>query len=80
MNLRDAVVDARPEVARLLSFSGGGGDDGRGAGDGVFAVYGTGMSWVFRARGEVGKAEWILAIDRAFLGSGSSYGGSGSGS
>lgn len=82
MNLRNATVDARPEVARLL-FGGNGDEEIEGSSGGrggVFAIYGTGMSWVFRARGEVGKGEWILAIDRGFLGGSSSNTGSGSGS
>ena len=79
INLRNATIDAEPEVARLLGTEEHTdgvitGSDGGGAAGGLFAIYGTGMSWLFRARSEVGKSEWILAIDRSFLGSGSSSG------
>ena len=63
INLRDATVDAEPEVGRLLKSVRIGGERRN-----VFAVYGAGTSWLFAVRNEVVKAEWILAIDRAFLG------------
>ncbi|MCJ1241996.1 kinesin-like protein Klp8 [Varicellaria rhodocarpa] len=76
VNLRNATIDAEPEVARLLGTQQHAdgevsGLDGSGAVGSLFAIYGTGMSWLFRTRSEVGKDEWILAIDRSFLGSGS---------
>ena len=86
VNLRNATVDAEPEVGRLLAQERDGEESGvsnNGDGGGkssVFAIYGTGMSWVFRARGEVGKSEWILAIDRSFLVGSESGSGSGIGS
>ena len=88
INLRNATVDAEPELERLLAQerdgiggSGGGDNHGEGGGRGsVFAIYGTGMSWVFRARGETGKSEWILAIDRSFMGGSENGSGSESGS
>ncbi|MCJ1246234.1 kinesin-like protein Klp8 [Trapelia coarctata] len=69
INLRNAAVDAEPEVGRLLRSERIGGGKRN-----VFAVYGAGGSWLFAVRDEGVKGEWILAIDRAFLG------GSGSGS
>lgn len=63
INLRNATVDAEPEVGRLLRSERIGG--GR---RNVLAVYGAGGSWLFAVRDEGVKGEWILAIDRAFLG------------
>jgi kinesin family protein 1 len=80
ISLRNARVDREPDFAQLL---GGGsvGADGA-AGDGlrgkhnVFAIYAERNAWLFAARSEAGKVEWLLGIDRSFFGSGS---GSGSG-
>ncbi|KAK3326346.1 putative kinesin group protein [Apodospora peruviana] len=43
---------------------------------GVFAIYGTDNTWLFAARSEKEKLDWILKIDQSFLGlsSGSSSG------
>ena len=41
---------------------------------GVWAVYAPGWSAVFWCRSEGAKMEWLLAVDRAFLGSGSGSG------
>ncbi|KAK4121448.1 kinesin-domain-containing protein [Parathielavia appendiculata] len=49
---------------------------------GVFAVYGTDNTWLFAARSERDKMDWIVKIDQSFaMGSGSgSANGSGTGS
>jgi kinesin family protein 1 len=63
LNLRHATVDADPEIGRLLQ------SERVGVGN-VFAVYGVGTSVLFAVRTEQAKAEWIWAIDRAFMGPG----------
>lgn len=63
LNLRNATVDSDPEIGRLLR------SERIGAGN-VFAVYGVGTSVLFAVRTEQAKAEWIWAIDRAFMGPG----------
>jgi kinesin family protein 1 len=69
INLRNATVDAQPEIGRILQSS------RVGVGN-VFAVYGMGGSWLMAVRNEGVKAEWILAIDRSFLGGSASGSGS----
>lgn len=45
---------------------------------GVFAVYGTDNTWLFAAKSEREKMDWITRIDQSFMGApGSSAGGSG---
>ena len=63
INLRNATVDAVPEVGRVLKSARIGGEKRN-----VFTIYGAGGSWLFAVRDEACKDEWILAIDRAFLG------------
>jgi len=36
----------------------------------VFAVYASTKAWLFAARNEAEKGEWIWALDRAFYGNG----------
>jgi kinesin family member 1 len=78
--LRNSRVDHQPQIAKLLKRA----DAVRGrAGERdeekVFAVYGTDNTWLFKARSEREKVEWIFKIDQSYFGGGSS-GGSGSGS
>ncbi|TVY29216.1 Kinesin-like protein [Lachnellula hyalina] len=78
--LRNSRVDHQPQIAKLLKRA----DSGRGrAGERdeekVFAVYGTDNTWLFKARSEREKVEWIFKIDQSYFGGGSS-GGSGSAS
>jgi kinesin family protein 1 len=47
---------------------------------GVFAIYGTDNTWLFAARSEREKMDWILRIDQSFLTSSPSVQGSVSGS
>ncbi|KAI9647903.1 hypothetical protein NHQ30_004292 [Ciborinia camelliae] len=72
----------------LLGYGGGGRASGDGDGDGdprreveecVFAVYGMNNSWLFRARSEREKVEWIWKIDQGFFGGGGGGGGGGEG-
>ena len=37
----------------------------------IFAVYGTDNTWLFKARTEREKVEWIFKIDQSYFGSGS---------
>ncbi|EKD12941.1 uncharacterized protein L3040_005798 [Drepanopeziza brunnea f. sp. 'multigermtubi'] len=90
VSLRNSRVDHQPQIARLLRRDGGGmgngnrngnGNGNRGRGghgneneDRVFAVYGTDNTWLFKARSEREKVEWIFKIDQSY------FGGSGSGS
>jgi kinesin family protein 1 len=78
VSLRNSRVDSRPEIARLLQRSAngtppsGGGQRGR-AGERdeetVFAVYGTDNTWLFKARSEREKVEWIWRVDQSYFGS-----------
>ncbi|KAH7350567.1 kinesin heavy chain [Rhexocercosporidium sp. MPI-PUGE-AT-0058] len=81
VSLRNSRVDHQPQIARLLRRDGGniGGVNSRGRAqtndeDRVFAVYGTDNTWLFKARSEREKVEWIFKIDQSY------FGGSGSGS
>ncbi|TVY83743.1 Kinesin-like protein unc-104 [Lachnellula suecica] len=76
--LRNSRVDHQPQIAKLLKKP----DSGRGRGgerdeERVFAVYGTDNTWLFKARSERDKVEWIFKIDQSYFGS---SGGSGNGS
>jgi kinesin family protein 1 len=80
VSLRNSRVDHQPQIAKLLKRA----DAARGRGgerdeERVFAVYGTDNTWLFKARSEREKVEWIFKIDQSYFGGGSS-GGSGSGS
>lgn len=75
--LTNARIDADPEIAKLLQRN----RVQQGSPTKsmqVFAVYAPQKSWVFACRGERDKAEWILRIDEAFLGSGVQSASSGS--
>ncbi|APA11460.1 hypothetical protein sscle_08g062300 [Sclerotinia sclerotiorum 1980 UF-70] len=54
------------------------GDRGREIEETVFAVYGTNNTWLFRARNEREKVEWIWKIDQGYFSSGG-RGGNGNG-
>ncbi|OWP01733.1 hypothetical protein B2J93_2325 [Marssonina coronariae] len=75
VSLRNSRVDHQPQIARLLRRDGGNGR-GRGAHadeiDRVFAVYGTDNTWLFKARSEREKVEWIFKIDQSYFGGGGS--------
>ena len=86
VSLRNSRVDHQPQIARLLRRDGGsmGGANGRGRAqandeDRVFAVYGTDNTWLFKARSEREKVEWIFKIDQSYFGGSGSGSGSGNG-
>lgn len=58
INLRNARIDTDPPVQKLLQSE-------RVARN-VFAVYAPMRAWLFAARSEAQKAEWIFAIDEGF--------------
>ncbi|KKK19009.1 hypothetical protein P175DRAFT_0438927 [Aspergillus ochraceoroseus IBT 24754] len=70
INLRNARVDHAPDFARLLSGPGPGSDGGSAKGrPNVFAVYGAENTFLFAARTEAQKVEWILKIDESYFSS-----------
>jgi kinesin family protein 1 len=74
INLRNSHVDHEPDFARLLDGIGSGGGNGasmRGRPN-VFAVYGTQNTFLFAARTEGHKIEWILKIDQGYFSNGPS--------
>ncbi|RDL37667.1 p-loop containing nucleoside triphosphate hydrolase [Venustampulla echinocandica] len=80
--LRNSRIDHQPQITKLLRKNN---DSGRGRGgerdeERVFAVYGTDNTWLFKARSEREKVEWIFKIDQSYFGSGGSNSGVGSGS
>ncbi|KAF4635763.1 hypothetical protein G7Y89_g2331 [Cudoniella acicularis] len=79
--LRNSRVDHQPQIAKLLRRNDGTrGRAGERDEEKVFAVYGTDNTWLFKARSEREKVEWIFKIDQSYFGNGGSSGGSGSGS
>ena len=62
INLRNANIDAEPQVTRILQSE-------RVGVKNVWAVYAMGGSFLFAVGNEGVKMEWILAVDKAFLGS-----------
>lgn len=62
INLGNARIDQDPPVQKLLQSE--------RVAKNVFAVYAPMRSWLFAARSEVQKGEWIRAIDDAFVGEG----------
>jgi kinesin family protein 1 len=62
LNLRNARIDPDPPVQQLLQSE--------RVAKNVFAIYAPTRSWLFAARNEMQKGEWILAIDEGFAGDG----------
>jgi kinesin family protein 1 len=62
VNISTARVDHSPQIARLV-----GGSVAAGHGDTVFAVFAKRNTYVFRARSEREKIEWILRIDQSYF-------------
>ncbi|KAL8709274.1 MAG: hypothetical protein Q9220_006017 [cf. Caloplaca sp. 1 TL-2023] len=60
INLRNARIDTDPPVKKLLHSERVGGS--------CWAVYGAMNTWLFAARSEIQKIEWVLAIDGCFAG------------
>ncbi|KAF9886563.1 kinesin-like protein Klp8 [Aspergillus nanangensis] len=70
INLRNARIDHAPDFARLLSGPGADGENGASKGrPNVFAVYGPQNTFLFAARTEAQKVEWILKIDESYFSS-----------
>ncbi|TGO79000.1 hypothetical protein BELL_0047g00230 [Botrytis elliptica] len=73
----------------IMGYGGRGNGNANGNGNGesrreieetVFAVYGTNNTWLFRARSEREKVEWIWKIDQGYFSGGGGRGGNGGGS
>ncbi|KAI9722690.1 MAG: hypothetical protein M1812_001621 [Candelaria pacifica] len=62
INLQNSRIDHEPQVARLLQRPN------------VFAVYAVQNTYLFAARNERDKVEWILKIDQSYISSGSNSG------
>jgi kinesin family protein 1 len=76
INISTARVDHSPQIARLLNGSAstnGIALNGRGAGAGhkdtIFAVFAKKNTYIFRARNEREKIEWILRLDQSYFSS-----------
>ncbi|SPB45360.1 unnamed protein product [Aspergillus niger] len=72
INLRNSRVDHAPDFARLLDGPGAAGSDRGSSPRGrpnVFAVYGAQNTFLFAARTEAQKVEWILKIDESYFSS-----------
>jgi len=68
VSLRNSRIDHQPQIAKLLK------KDGKFRKETVFAIYGTDNTWLFAARSEREKVEWIFKIDQAYFGSRSGSG------
>ena len=75
INLTNARVDHSPQIAKLLSGTAGAAY-GAGIGDTVWAVFARSNTYIFRARSEREKIEWILRIDQSYFSSENSEEGS----
>ena len=65
INLRNARIDHQPQLAKLLQRPKAN----------IFAVYATRNTFLFAARTERDKVEWILKIDQSYFGSPGGGGG-----
>ncbi|KAH8586661.1 hypothetical protein B0O99DRAFT_695294 [Bisporella sp. PMI_857] len=68
VSLRNSRIDHNPQIAKLLRRNLGNNNMRGRAGDpeaeNIFAVYGTDNTWLFKARTEREKVEWIFKIDQ----------------
>jgi kinesin family protein 1 len=70
INLRNSRIDHAPDFARLLNGPGAETDTSSSKGrPNVFAVYGAQNTFLFAARTEAQKVEWILKIDESYFSS-----------
>jgi kinesin family protein 1 len=75
INISTARVDHSPQIARLLGGSQGQQSNGNTANGGashkdvVFAVFARSNTYIFRARSEREKIEWILRLDQSYFSS-----------
>ncbi len=76
VGLSNSRIDSQPEIARLLQREVNGkavigrGRAGERDEEKVFAIYGTDNTWLFKARSERDKVEWIWRVDQSYFGSG----------
>jgi kinesin family protein 1 len=67
INISTARVDHSPQIARLLN--GTSGVTTAGQKDTIFAVFARSNTYMFRARSEREKIEWILRLDQSYFSS-----------
>jgi kinesin family protein 1 len=67
INISTARVDHSPQIARLLN--GASGVTTPGQKDTIFAVFARSNTYIFRARSEREKIEWILRLDQSYFSS-----------
>lgn len=65
INISTARVDHSPQIARLLNGSNGNISNN----DTIFAVFARSNTYIFRARSEREKIEWILRLDQSYFSS-----------
>jgi kinesin family protein 1 len=76
INLTHARIDHDPQLAMLLQRGEG---HGNAPGGVVWAVFAPQNSWVFKARSERDKVEWILKVDESYFSSSGEEEGGGAG-
>lgn len=70
VNISTARVDHSPQIARLLNASANSGNaSASGQNDTIFAVFAKSNTYIFRARSEREKIEWILRLDQSYFSS-----------
>ncbi|PSN63111.1 kinesin family protein-like protein [Corynespora cassiicola Philippines] len=78
INMTNSRVDHSPQIARLLGAGNGAAAQGQrgqgGTADTVWAVFARSNTYIFRARSEREKIEWILRIDQSYFSSSGSDG------
>lgn len=67
INISTARVDHSPQIARLLNGTNGVATTGQK--DTIFAVFARSNTYIFRARSEREKIEWILRLDQSYFSS-----------
>lgn len=68
INLTNSRIDHQPQIARLL-VGNGVGTAATKSRESVWAVFARSNTYLFRARGEREKIEWILRIDQSYFSS-----------
>lgn len=70
INISTARVDHSPQIAKLLNGSNSNNSSGmQGQKDTIFAVFARSNTYIFRARSEREKIEWILRLDQSYFSS-----------
>ncbi|KAF2204183.1 kinesin family protein [Delitschia confertaspora ATCC 74209] len=72
INLGNSRIDHQPQIARLLMNNGTTAATAAKMRDCVWAVFARSNTYLFRARNEREKIEWILRIDQSYFSSSSS--------